>query len=93
MVPLHEAASAGHKDVIQVLLSMNAPVNPRTLADDVPADLARRNGHQDCVKLLREYSWKSFVLSNAASSTIYAYFVSSMSKHFSLNTVFLSFKK
>ncbi|XP_043274492.1 tyrosine-protein kinase Shark [Venturia canescens] len=55
MVPLHEAASAGHKEVIQVLLSMNAPVKPRTLADDIPADLARRNGHTECLKLLRNY--------------------------------------
>ncbi|XP_015602408.1 tyrosine-protein kinase Shark [Cephus cinctus] len=55
MVPLHEAASRGHKEVIQVLLSMNAPVNPRTLADDVPADLAKRNGYLECAKLLRNY--------------------------------------
>lgn len=53
MVPLHEAASAGQTEVIQALLAMNAPVNPRTLADDVPADLARRNGHNECVQLLR----------------------------------------
>ncbi|KAK0083927.1 hypothetical protein PV325_007928 [Microctonus aethiopoides] len=55
MVPLHEAASAGQKEVIQALLAMNAPVNPRTLADDIPADLARRNGHNECVQLLRNY--------------------------------------
>lgn len=55
MVPLHEAASAGHSQVIQVLLTMNAPVNPRTVTDDVPADLAKRNGHNECVKLLRTY--------------------------------------
>ncbi|XP_012260350.2 tyrosine-protein kinase Shark isoform X1 [Athalia rosae] len=55
MVPLHEAASRGHSTVIQVLLSMNAPVNPRTIADDIPADLARRNGHIDCAKLLCDY--------------------------------------
>ncbi|XP_043482946.1 tyrosine-protein kinase Shark [Leptopilina heterotoma] len=55
MVPLHEAASRGHKDVIEVLLSLNAPVNPRTLADDVPADLAKRNGHSECEKFLRNY--------------------------------------
>ena len=55
MVPLHEAAIRGNKDVIQVLLSLNAPVNPRTLADDVPADLAKRNGHFECEKFLRKY--------------------------------------
>ncbi|XP_012283848.1 tyrosine-protein kinase shark [Orussus abietinus] len=55
MVPLHEAATRGQKEVIQALLSVDAPVNPRTLADDVPADLARRNGHQECAKLLANY--------------------------------------
>lgn len=55
MVPLHEAASAGQKEVIKVLLSMNAPVYPRTVDDDTPVDLARKNNHQECVELLREY--------------------------------------
>lgn len=55
MVPLHEAASSGHKEVILVLLSMNAPVLPRTVTDDVPEDLAIKNGHQECVELLRKY--------------------------------------
>ncbi|XP_011302292.1 tyrosine-protein kinase shark isoform X2 [Fopius arisanus] len=55
MVPLHEAASAGQREVIKVLLSMNAPVHPRTLADDTPENLARRNGHTECIKLLHNY--------------------------------------
>ncbi|KAF7997213.1 hypothetical protein HCN44_005490 [Aphidius gifuensis] len=55
MVPLHEAASAGQKEVINVLLSMNAPVYPRTVDDDTPLDLAIKNGHQECVKLLHNY--------------------------------------
>lgn len=54
MVPLHEAALKGHKQVIQILLSINAPVNPRTSADDTPADLAKRNGHTDCERVLRK---------------------------------------
>ena len=54
MVPLHEAALRGQKQVIQILLSVNAPVNPRTTADEVPADLAKRNGHLECEKILRK---------------------------------------
>ncbi|KAG8042704.1 hypothetical protein G9C98_005339 [Cotesia typhae] len=52
MVPLHEAAKAGHIDVILAMLSMNVPAHPRTIADDTPADLARRNGHYKCGKYL-----------------------------------------
>ncbi|XP_066603271.1 tyrosine-protein kinase Shark [Prorops nasuta] len=55
MVPLHEAASRGHKNVIQVLLSANAPVNPRTINDIIPAELAEKNGHLECAKLLYNY--------------------------------------
>ncbi|XP_014214206.1 tyrosine-protein kinase shark [Copidosoma floridanum] len=55
MVPLHEAASRGHREVIEILLSANAPVNPRTLDDEVPADLAKQNGHLECEKIIRNY--------------------------------------
>lgn len=58
-VPLHEAASRGHKEVVQVLLSLNAPLRPRTLANDTPADLARRNNHLECAKILLNYKCPS----------------------------------
>ncbi|XP_063220076.1 tyrosine-protein kinase Shark-like [Bacillus rossius redtenbacheri] len=54
-VPLHEAASRGHKDVVNVLLSLNAPANPRTSANEIPADLALRNGHFECAQILQNY--------------------------------------
>ncbi|XP_065166490.1 tyrosine-protein kinase Shark-like [Atheta coriaria] len=55
-VPLHEAANAGHKKIIQELLSLNAPVRPRTKNNELPIDLARTNGHFDCVAILEEYT-------------------------------------
>nr|CAD7460567.1 unnamed protein product [Timema tahoe] len=54
-VPLHEAASLGLKEVVHVLLSLNAPVNPRTSSNETPADLAQQNGHLDCAHILRNY--------------------------------------
>jgi ankyrin repeat protein len=54
MVPLHIAANEGHQEVIEILLSANAPTNPRSLLDDVPADYAKRNGHLECERILRK---------------------------------------
>lgn len=51
-VPLHEAASRGHIEVVQALLSLNAPVRPRTNNNDTPATIAARNGHFQCATLL-----------------------------------------
>jgi ankyrin repeat protein len=45
MVPLLIVASEGHLEVTEIILSANAPTNPRSLLDDVPADYAKRNGH------------------------------------------------
>lgn len=54
-VPLHEAAALGHKSVISELLSLNAPVYPRTKEGLVPSQLARNNGHVECVAILENY--------------------------------------
>lgn len=51
-VPLHEAASRGHKDAVKELLSLNAPVNPRTKSNNLPSELARAGGHNDCADIL-----------------------------------------
>ncbi|XP_060516097.1 tyrosine-protein kinase Shark isoform X2 [Cylas formicarius] len=54
-VPLHEAATRGHKEVIMELLSLNAPVNPRTKDGLVPSQLARKFGHIECAEILENY--------------------------------------
>lgn len=54
-VPLHEAASGGHKDVIKELLSLNAPVNPRSKNNLLPYDLAKANSHTECAEILEKY--------------------------------------
>lgn len=52
---MHEAASNGHVDVVTVLLSLNAPANPRSVNNETPADLAQFNGYTQCAKMLLEY--------------------------------------
>jgi tyrosine-protein kinase len=54
-VPLHEAASRGHKEVVKELLSLNAPVNPRDKDHQLPSHLARKNGFIECAEILEHY--------------------------------------
>lgn len=58
-VPLHDAASRGHSEVVQVLLSLNVPVHPRTPNGETPLMLAQP--FPECVKILRrltkKYPW------------------------------------
>lgn len=54
-VPLHEAASRGHKEVVKELLSLNAPANPRNNDKMLPSQLARQNGHIECAEILENY--------------------------------------
>ncbi|XP_047042375.1 tyrosine-protein kinase Shark [Helicoverpa zea] len=54
-VPLHDAAQRGHIDCIKVLLKLKAPAQPRTLAHDTPADLAKHYGHTECYQLLKNH--------------------------------------
>lgn len=51
-VPLHEAAFRGLSQVIQVLLSLDAPAHPRNRDGETPLMLAQRNGFMDCVEIL-----------------------------------------
>ncbi|KAF7287415.1 hypothetical protein GWI33_001389 [Rhynchophorus ferrugineus] len=55
VVPLHVAASNGHKEVIKELLSLNAPVFPRTKEGYLPIELAKKNKHEECVMILKNY--------------------------------------
>lgn len=55
-VPLHEAAHRGLSEVIQVLLSLDAPAHPRTRNGETPLMLAQRKGYQNCVEILRTFS-------------------------------------
>lgn len=55
-VALHEAASRGYVDSVVTLLSLNAPLKPRTNLNELPVDLAWKNGHQECAEILSEYS-------------------------------------
>lgn len=52
---MHDAAYRGHKEVVKELLSLNAPVNPRTNGNKLPADLARTKGHVECAEVLENY--------------------------------------
>lgn len=52
---MHDAASRGHKEIVKELLSLNAPVNPRTNTNKLPIDLARIKGHIECAEILENY--------------------------------------
>lgn len=51
-VPLHEAASHGHIEVVKELLKLRAPARPRNKDNLTPAELARQNNHIECAELL-----------------------------------------
>lgn len=51
-VPLHDAASRGHSEVVQVLLTLNTPAHPRTPKGETPLMLAQ--SYPDCAKILRK---------------------------------------
>ncbi|XP_057672099.1 tyrosine-protein kinase Shark [Diorhabda carinulata] len=56
-VPLHEAASRGHKEVVMELLSLNAPSRPRNKNNMTPEQLALMNNHFDCADILKNYKY------------------------------------
>jgi hypothetical protein len=52
---LHLAASAGHRDVVELLLAAKADINAKDNAGETPLHLAALAGHADVVALLREH--------------------------------------
>lgn len=57
-VALHEAASRGLSEVVQVLLSLNAPAHPRTPQGETPITIAQKGGYWETVEILRKFSLK-----------------------------------
>lgn len=58
-VALHEAASRGYVDCVLTILSLNAPLRPRTNLNELPVDLAWKNGHQKCAEILTQHTCPS----------------------------------
>ncbi|XP_018026394.1 ankyrin repeat domain-containing protein 17 isoform X3 [Hyalella azteca] len=54
--PLMEAASAGHADIVRLLLSHNAEVNAQSSSGNTPLMYACAAGHTEVVKLLLEHN-------------------------------------
>lgn len=52
--PLMEAASAGHVDIIALLLKHDADVNAQSSTGNTPLMYACAGGHEDAVRLLLE---------------------------------------
>lgn len=54
-VPLHDAASRGHLECVQIMMAMCVTALSRTKEDETPADLARKNGFYQCARRLESY--------------------------------------
>ena len=53
--PLHEAASTGHADVLELLLKEQGPVNAKASSLYTPLHLAASGGYSECARLLLQY--------------------------------------
>ena len=54
-VPLHEAAKAGHFEIVKLLLRHRTASMPRTIEGYLPSDLARDNKHLAIAEYLESY--------------------------------------
>ena len=51
-MPIHEAVSSGHSQVLRLLLEHDGNPNCRTNGGNTPLHLAATNGHIDCARVL-----------------------------------------
>ncbi|KAI9429252.1 hypothetical protein H4582DRAFT_2105092 [Lactarius indigo] len=56
LVPLHDAASRGHLELVRLLLKHGGNVNARGHGGKTPLDAAKAGEHADIVKLLSEHT-------------------------------------
>ena len=70
-VALHEAAFRGHVDCCKMLLSLNAPLRPRTPSpvEDTPRELAMKYKQDKVISLLGK-GWGYFSLSLSLTHTL-----------------------
>lgn len=57
MTPLHQAASEGHVQCLQLLLDHNADVYAEDCRQQLPIDLAKLWGNKKCAKFLAAAMW------------------------------------
>ena len=53
--PLHIAAVAGQKEVVELLIAKGADVNAKTIAGRTPLYVAAQKGHKDVIELLKKH--------------------------------------
>ncbi|CAF4321989.1 unnamed protein product, partial [Rotaria sordida] len=57
LTPLHQAASEGHVQCLELLLTHDADVYAEDSRKQLPIDLAKLWGHKKCAKLLAAAMW------------------------------------
>jgi len=62
VTPLHIAAQAGCKDIVELLLEKGANVNATNIINATPLHLAVEHDHKDVAELLRQHGGKDYPL-------------------------------
>jgi len=58
MPGMGEAASEGHRDMVELLLANKADINAKDNDNKTPLDYAVKNAHEDVAELLRQHGGK-----------------------------------